>query len=59
MKKFKVGVIRTVYQFKELTIEAESLRDAEMMALDTAGNYEFSGEHSSDYEIDYSMENDK
>ena len=56
MKTFKIGVVRTVYQFKELSIEANSLDEAEQIALDTAGNYEFSGESSSDYEIDYSME---
>ena len=56
MKTYKIGIILTVYQFKELTIEADSIEEAEQKALDEAGNYEFSGESSSDYKIEYSME---
>ena len=52
---FKIGLIYTVHQFKEVVIEANSLEEAEQKALDEAGNHEFSGESSSNYEIEYSV----
>lgn len=51
MKKFKVSVVRISYAVREIEIEAESEEAAKELALDEAGNYEFS-EHNSDYEVE-------
>jgi hypothetical protein len=46
--KFNIPVIRVSYAHKTIEIEAENLNEAIELALDTAGNYEFS-ESSSEY----------
>ena len=42
MKKFKVSVVRIAYAVREIEVEAIDEKHAEEVALDTAGNYEFS-----------------
>lgn len=49
-KKFDVEVVRIGYGFATIPVEAETQEQADEMALDQAGDHEFS-EKSSDYEI--------
>ena len=51
MKKFKVSVVRVAYAVREIEVDALDEKDAQDVALETAGNYEFS-EHSSTYEVE-------
>lgn len=50
-RTFKVPVRRIGYSFKTIEVEAHSEEEAEEIALEEAGSYEFS-ESSSEYEID-------
>lgn len=47
-KKFEIPVTRIGYSYKTITVEANSQKEAEEIALDTAGDEEFS-ERESDY----------
>jgi hypothetical protein len=47
--KFQVEVCRIAYAVRTIEVEALNAEEAENIALDTAGNYEFS-EHHADYE---------
>lgn len=47
--KFQVEVCRIAYAVRTIEVEASNAEEAENIALDTAGNYEFS-EHHADYE---------
>lgn len=49
--KFRIPVRRIGYSFKTIEVEAKNRKEAEEMALDNAGNYEFS-ESTAEYEID-------
>ena len=49
MPKFKVNVSRTAYSNLDITVEADTVEEAELKAVDTAGNYSFPNEHTSDY----------
>lgn len=51
MEKFDVEIMRTARQFKTITVEAQSLEQAQTLALDQAGDHEFPGEKSADYAI--------
>lgn len=48
MPKYKVNVCRTGYANLLIPVEADTPEEAEQMAVDIAGDYEFS-EHSSNY----------
>jgi hypothetical protein len=48
MPKYLVEVCRTAYGFNTLEIEAENYQQAKKLALDEAGNHEYS-EKSSEY----------
>ena len=52
MPKYKVGITRTGYSFREFEIDTENPHKAFNTSLDLAKNHEFS-EHSSNYRIDY------
>lgn len=50
-QKYKIPLVRIGYGFHIAEIEAESQDEAEQIALDNAGDYEYS-EKSSEYEIE-------
>ncbi len=50
-QKFSIPVIRSGFACRNIEVEATSQEEAENLALDEAGNYEFS-EHTSEYEVD-------
>jgi hypothetical protein len=50
-KKYKVGVSRTAYAFNYIEVEATSEEEAEMKALECAGDYNYS-EHDADYAVE-------
>lgn len=52
MPKFKVSVYRTGYSQRDIEIEAKDSNEASEVALDVAGDYEFS-EQNSEYEVEY------
>jgi hypothetical protein len=54
MSKYTVGITRIGYGHRDLEIEADSQEEAEDKAIDEAGSYEYSENHSK-YEIDFSM----
>lgn len=51
MTKFKVSVVRVAYAVREIEVDAVDEKHAEEVALEKAGNFEFS-EHSSTYEVE-------
>ena len=55
MEKFDINVVRTGYGFKTISVEANSLEEAEEKALDEAGSEEFS-EKTSEYSIEGEVE---
>jgi hypothetical protein len=55
MKKFEIEVTRIGYAYKTMTVEANSREEAEGIALDEAGDEEFS-ERESDYILPNSSE---
>lgn len=55
MPKYEVGIARTGYSYRTITVEAESEEEAEIIAQDTAGGYEFS-ESNAEYEVDAAVE---
>lgn len=50
-RTYTVPVTRISYSSRILTVEASSAEEARRIALDEAGNYEFS-EHDADYKAD-------
>jgi hypothetical protein len=48
--KYIVPICRTSFSFREIEVEANSTEEAGRIALDTAGNFEYS-EKDADYEI--------
>lgn len=48
MPIFKIGIDRISYAHREIEVEAENKAEADLKALDQAGNFEFS-EHNADY----------
>ena len=48
--KYKVTIVRIGYRHAEVEVDADDLRQAKHRALDMAGNVEFPGEHTSEYE---------
>lgn len=50
MQDFEIPVVRIGYGFKTIKVRAKSQEEAEQLALDEAGNQEFS-EKESDYKI--------
>lgn len=50
MPKFEIDVTRVGVGFATISVEADSLKDAQQRALDEAGNHEFS-EKASEYEL--------
>jgi hypothetical protein len=49
-KSYTVPVVRTSYAFRNVTVLASSEKEAHKLALEEAGNHEFS-EKSADYDI--------
>lgn len=54
-KKFTVTVCRTSYAFRDITVKASNEKEALELAIDEAGNHEFS-EKSADYTTDGATE---
>lgn len=50
MAKFQIPVCRISYGYKTIEVEADTLEQAQELALDEAPNLEFS-EKSADYEL--------
>lgn len=50
MTQFDIDVTRYGVSQRIITVEAETMEEAEQLALDEAGNHEFS-EHSSEYTV--------
>jgi len=50
-RKFTISVCRTGYGHRDIEVEAESQAQAESLALDEAGDYDYS-EHSSEYSLE-------
>jgi hypothetical protein len=50
-KKYVVSVCRTGYGFRDIEVEAKDEKEALKLALDEAGNHEFS-EKTADYTTD-------
>lgn len=50
-QKFTIPVVRIGYGFANIDVEAHTENKAEQLALDEAGNYEFS-EKNADYELE-------
>ena len=50
-QKYVVAVTRTSYAFRNIEVEASNDKEAKRLALDTAGNYEFT-EKDASYEVD-------
>lgn len=50
--KYDVDIARIGYSFATIQVEAENEEQAKELALEEAGDYEFS-EKDADYEIDY------
>lgn len=50
-KKFKVSVCRTAHRHCDITVEANSQKEAEELALDEVGDHDFSGEKEADYTV--------
>jgi hypothetical protein len=51
LKKYRVVVTRTSYSSRDFDITAHSIEEAKQVALDNAGDYEFS-EKDANYEVD-------
>jgi hypothetical protein len=54
-KKYVVSVCRTAHAFRDIEVEAKDEIEAEKLALEEAGNHEFS-EKSADYTANGSRE---
>lgn len=52
MAKYNVHVVRTSFAFRVIEVEADSVAEAKDIALDTAGDYEFS-EKDAEYDINF------
>lgn len=50
-KDFEIPVVRTSHAFRTIKVKATSLEEAQRLALEEAGDYEFS-EKNSDYSIE-------
>lgn len=50
-QKYQIPIVRIGYGFKTIEVEANSQEEAEVLALDAAGDHEYS-EKSSEYEIE-------
>ena len=55
MKKYKVSIVRIAYAFRVIEVEANDESDANDIAIEEAGNLDFS-ESSSEYQVDYTEE---
>ena len=51
MAKYRVSVVRIGYACHDIVVEAASKTEAEDLAVDKAGDFEFT-EHASDYKAD-------
>jgi len=54
MKKFVIDVTRTTYQGKKFIVEAETIEEAEAIALEQAPDEVFDYDSGADYEVFYS-----
>jgi hypothetical protein len=54
--EFTVSVMRTSYSFKNIVVKAKTRKEAESLAIDEAGSYEFS-ESDAEYEAKGVVEN--
>ncbi len=50
IQEFTIKVMRTSYAFRDIKVEAKSQKEAEKLALDEAGDHEYS-EKDADYSI--------
>lgn len=56
MPWFNVSVTRKVYQTKVIKVKALDEDDAHAVAIDEAGNYDFSGlEKEAEYEVNFAI----
>ena len=50
LKDFTIKVMRTSYAYRDIPVKAKNQKEAEKLALDEAGDYEYS-EKDADYAI--------
>ncbi|MCA6372197.1 MAG: hypothetical protein IM631_12530 [Cytophagales bacterium] len=50
IQEFTVSVMRTSYAFRDIKVQAKSQKEAEKLALDEAGDHDYS-EKEADYSI--------
>ena len=55
MKTYTVNVVRIGYGFGQITVNADSVKEARKLALEKAGNYIYN-EKSAEYKTDYVKE---
>jgi hypothetical protein len=51
MKTFDIDVVRTSKRIKTISVTADTLEQAQVLALEQAGNYEFPNEKDADYSL--------
>jgi hypothetical protein len=56
MKKFRIDITKTEYQGRVFYIEAETIEEAEALALEQAPDEIFDTDADADYEVFYSEE---
>ena len=59
MATYRVEVVRTGYRVAEIEVEANSIDEANALALEKAGDAFFSSEHDYDYEVNSVVEVDE
>jgi hypothetical protein len=59
MATYRVEVLRTAYRIAEIEIEANSIEEANALALEKAGDTMFRTEHDYDYEVNSVVEVDE
>jgi hypothetical protein len=59
MATYRVEVVRTAYRIAEIEIEANSIEEANALALEKAGDTMFRTEHDYDYEVNSVVEVDE
>ena len=59
MATYRVEVVRTGYRVAEIEVEANSIDEANALALEKAGDTMFRTEHDYDYEVNSVVEVDE
>lgn len=57
MKQYSVEVLRKGYRVINISVEANSEKEAKLIALNKASSADFPDEFSYDYEIEYIIDN--